>query len=347
VRKIFLFILVLVVLIGVIAAEKQTDLQMEKLFGKVKSVTRTCYDAKEWFGEWIQGDVRRIDIDVYNTEGYKTESKSKEYIQESDIWPRVVLEVPIETESGSIVYIPESDIWNHILYIYITKDNITEITSYNADGTFNYKSQYTYDENDNLIEESTYLTEETLFSKSIYVYDEMGNRTENNYYSGDGSIASKYFYFYDNKGNKVEELIYHSEGILKYRMLYTYDDEGNLTETVTYNGKLPDSKAVYFYDDKGNLTEENGFSVYLLDDWLHEEPKYFNVYEYDIYDNWVVKTRSKEVTKFGKTYPEPYEIIIREITYYPEISSYSDRSDINKLTIKPEFHLPLPIIFHR
>jgi len=72
-KKILLFIIILVGLIGVIAAEKQTDLQKTNLFGKVKSVTTTSYDAKECFGEWIQGEPLSIEFSAYDSKGNLTE----------------------------------------------------------------------------------------------------------------------------------------------------------------------------------------------------------------------------------------------------------------------------------
>ena len=39
-------------------------------------------------------------------------------------------------------------------------------------------------------------------------------------------------------------------------------------------------------------------------------------YEFDSTGNWTKKTEYEQVTKFGKTYFEPNEIIVREITYY-------------------------------
>jgi hypothetical protein len=67
----------------------------------------------------------------------------------------------------------------------------------------------------------------------------------------------------------------------------------------------------YGYDNMGNQTS-NAF--YLSDGSKALEN--ITSYEYDRNTNWIKRTRSKEVTKFGKTYLEPQKITIREITYY-------------------------------
>lgn len=279
--------IVLFVLGGSLAAQQQTDLQKDDLHGDVKSVTETDYDAKEWFGEWVKGALKNKTFRAYDAKGNRTEYR----------------------------YYDATELVRSIVYTY-TNGNVSEAVYYKEDGVFEYKDQYIYDEKGNLIEVSCSYADGSLRSKYMYTYDENGNRTEDSFFIGDGSINSKHLYSYDAQGNRVEELIYHSEGILKYRSLCTYDDEGNLIEVVTYDGEGElHSKALYSYDDKGNKTEQNNFSLYFNDDWLIKS-KYFNVYEYDMNNNWLKRTWSSEVTKFGKTYPEPQSITIREITYF-------------------------------
>ena len=53
--------------------EKQTDLEKDKLKGKVKSTTSSKYEAVEKFGEVQKGSLRSKEIYKYDESGNKTE----------------------------------------------------------------------------------------------------------------------------------------------------------------------------------------------------------------------------------------------------------------------------------
>ena len=152
-----------------------------------------------------------------------------------------------------------------------------------------------------------------LTDKTTYIYDDKGNMTEWASYNADGSLKEKYIYTYDDKGNIIEEATYNADGSLDGKDIYIYDVRGNKTEWASYNadGSLG-LKYIYIYDDKGNLME-----LALYNDDRSVDLKHIYTYEYDKFGNWIKQTTSKEVSKFGKVYPEPRYVTIRTITYYP------------------------------
>jgi hypothetical protein len=65
------------------------------------------------------------------------------------------------------------------------------------------------------------------------------------------------------------------------------------------------------YDEKGNKTEEDFYNPDL-------RRKETYAYEGDSTGNWIRRTTSTWVTKFGKSYFEPSLVTYRTITYYGE-----------------------------
>jgi protein associated with RNAse G/E len=80
---------------------------------------------------------------------------------------------------------------------------------------------------------------------------------------------------------------YKADGSLFYNWLYSYDTKGNKIEWLEYKAD-------------GSLSRK----------WLYS-------YEFDAANNWIKKTESNEVNRFGQVMVEPFKKTIRTITYYP------------------------------
>ena len=180
------------------------------------------------------------------------------------------------------------------------------------------KTVYTYDTKGNMIEEAKFNADGSLTIKRVYTYDAKGNMIETYgfiYLGGIEIHVSKKVYTYDAKGNMIEEAKFNADSSLDYKTVYTYDAKGNMIEEALYkaDGSLF-SKDVFTYDTKGNKIET---TEYKADGSLPS--KYAYTYTYDAKGNWIKKTESKWVTKFGKSYFEPSEVVYRTITYYKKL----------------------------
>ena len=61
-----------------------------------------------------------------------------------------------------------------------------------------------YDSNGNKVEDSSYDSEGSLNWKHVKKYDSNGNMVELSIYDSDGNLGRQYIYKYDSNGNKVE-----------------------------------------------------------------------------------------------------------------------------------------------
>ncbi len=91
------------------------------------------------------------------------------------------------------------------------------------------------------------------------------------------------------------------------------ETQKELRKTIIYYGSnnIEDSRRITVFEKTSNLEIEY-FQI------PKKGKKYHFKYQYkfDSVGNWISKTSSSEVTKFGKTYFEPYLIVKREIDYY-------------------------------
>lgn len=188
------------------------------------------------------------------------------------------------------------------------------------------KTEYSYDERGNRIEGRNYSTvlglgwSSNYFELSLislYKHDNTGSLIEEIAYSPDGKPFWTYQYTYDDKGNLIER--YWADVDMEYIAYldkYTYDNEGNMVTNLSEDkiNKYASKYYKYTYDEKGNKTTELIHYVFDIER-KNDELRAFS-YEYDDNGNWIKMITSKEVTKFGKKTYEPWNITIREITYY-------------------------------
>lgn len=148
-----------------------------------------------------------------------------------------------------------------------------------------------------------------MFLKTV-TQKENDNKTNELRYNEDGTLLSKEI-IYKNKVGEIKEY---------WRPSKTDNTQLELsskTITTETQGKLKETYICLKEKDAvcGRITIRDKVTKLILNlEYGTTVLKY--EYEFDSTGNWTKKTEYKQVTKFGKTYFEPNEIIVREITYY-------------------------------
>jgi hypothetical protein len=278
------------------------DLSKELLFGKIKSITLTSYDAKESFGELEKVSISKKEITDYNNNGFKTK-------------------VTLYDSHGKIDYIE--------IFKYDLKNNIIEHSFPSSITTYNYDKENRCIQQDELTEErklkfrsfnkfntagkiqekNTYDKDGKLHSKSIYKYDEHGNEIEESVYKGNGELWWKIVKNYDNLGNMIsEEDIQDMFGEKGNKMLYDYNKQKQVIKTSYIN---PDGTTRYIldtkYDNFGNVINENSISESFINQFTSEYS-----YSFDKANNWILK-KEKSIGPMDRKI-----IVERTINYFTQ-----------------------------
>jgi hypothetical protein len=188
-------------------------------------------------------------------------------------------------------------------YVYDSRDNLIERSSYLPNGTRIQKDTYSYDSKRNMIEnarQNYFLQQHTTF----YVdYDKKGRDQKLTRCDSDGKVLALRSFSYDRQGNKkevfedieLETLSYYSS---------VYDRNGNEIESNEHDseGKLV-SRFVTAYDNNDQVIESIS---YRADGSVIRHKSY--EYLYDQKKNWIKQTEYQDSI--------PLSISIREIEYY-------------------------------
>ena len=102
-----------------------------------------------------------------------------------------------------IVYVYETLIRKNISK-YDSNGNKVEDSSYDSEGSLNWKHISKYDSNGNMVEELSYYSDGKRNKKSIFKYDSNGNMVEGSGYDSEGSSSGKSVKKFDSNGNMVE-----------------------------------------------------------------------------------------------------------------------------------------------
>lgn len=312
-KKILVLIIGLVGLVWSLYAEPMLVTKWQESTS-IKTETQTTHAVKESFGEWVPEKSFRLKV-IY------------EYDRKGNL---------VTMKEASLL--PDNSTFSETLYKYWYDDtgNVTGKDMYGGlHGKLGWKTTYVYDEKGNMAEENNYDSNGKLTSKYSYTYDEDNNNSYQSIhkYETDGTERLLTTVIRDKGNNTIIKLHWSTNGSLSYTTTITHDSQGNKTEESEhdFNGLLK-RNSKYTYDDKGNLIKvveydsndrEGPIRLVLNDDgkWIKESKEPFNleygyIYKYDSKGNWVERYKGNFVTKFGDTYPEPYEVTIRKITYY-------------------------------
>jgi len=166
-KKYFIFILLLSVLLLNAVDKKKTGWEENGLKGKVKEYTIIEYKFTEKFG-------------------IMEKEQSSKIIRKYDYKGNVIEKVE---------YKLDGDLDFKWIFKYDNKGNFIEYAKYNSDGSLDSKHILKYDNKGNRIEEAKYKSDESLDSKRIFKYDNKGNFIE----------YAKYLYK-EEFGEQVEKL---------------------------------------------------------------------------------------------------------------------------------------------
>jgi len=192
--------------------------QYEKVFGHIKSIVESNYDADP-----------------------KMSSLSYKTLFQYD---------SIGNEIGILSFYPDGRLhWVACSYYHNGKLNETDY--YNSDTVLRMKITYTYDGKGNLIQSNE--KSDQAISKSIYKNDNNGYMNEILHYDPNDSLEYRLIFKRDNNGNIIEDI---SEGIVHTDNIRKYDSIGNEIERlyVKSDGGLGSTGQIQYkdYDKAGN-----------------------------------------------------------------------------------------------
>lgn len=239
--KKLLFLLVLVFLAAASCKEKKTadytilgmytpyDGYMEKLNGKVKSITETNFWAIPEGETFVKGaKVTARQLDSLNYTG--------DFIARYD-------------ESGDIVSCTWIDENQNVRYKWeITKENnLMSGAKYTYNDTVRYYNKLKCDATGELIEGEVYnaLTD-TLMQKAIMEKNLAGDTVTYKYFNYKGELRNKVFYIYNTAGQLLGYQSYDKDGNYRGGDELTYDENGKIS-------------GIKFFDKDKNVTAENSF----------------------------------------------------------------------------------------
>ena len=247
-KKIQLLLICLPILFSCGGNKKNNHL--EGLKGKVKEITITTSNVKEYFGDIVSTDIKEKIKLKYNEDGYTLEKFKIDKNGELK-WKWEF----IYNEDGRWIEMHEYKLNNFI------------------NGELKFITKYKHDEDGNHIEADIYNTDKAVN------YNKIKNK------EFDGKWKCKY----DEGGNKIEANYYNKDGELIQKNNYRYDEDGNeITETINHTWVSKILTSDYRYDEDGNLIAEADYIMEELDYKADLEEKFS--YEYDKFDkenNWL------------------------------------------------------------
>lgn len=177
-----------------------------------------------------------------------------------------------------------------LAYIFTNNGNLTELQTYNPDGSLKEKINYKYDTKGNKIEENVFNPDGSLKEKYTYKYEfyDNGNISNMKTYKQDGSLVFTFSYLYNDDGNMEENetTTYINSMTIRQKIRYSYNFRGNLAFAHTFN---PDGSGilrseVYTYDEDGNINEQYG-----INKAGERQKTYTYTYKLDKNLNWTEK----------------------------------------------------------
>ena len=213
------------------AQTASTDLAIQNLKGKVRSVNETVYEATEKFGEVEKGTKTDRYYQEYNSAGMELQYLQESYDEgEKDKFVRTA-----RYENDKLAEMKEDDNGDVELSRY----------KYNQQGLL--ESIDGLDRKDNLL----------YRQKNKYNAD--GLLTQADSYKGDGSLEIRTVNSYNAKKQVVKKEWYDQDGKLTRLQTYVYDGRGKVVEESSIDYKRKEQKPYirkYAYNDKNQKIEE-------------------------------------------------------------------------------------------
>ena len=220
----------------------------------------SCYKKKAKETDWEKFNLRGKVKSITSTE-YKTVEKFGEVQRDS----LISKEISKYNDKGNVTEIASYDSDGSIKQKqtkkYNDKENVIEHVRYKSGGALDCKETYRYNKKGILIEYVRYKSDGALDCKETYRYNKKGSLIEHVRYKSGGELDCKETYSHNKKENKKEKkhIRYASDGSLyvKYSEIYKYDKKANLIELIRYkSGGALYWKETYRYNKKGSLIEQ-------------------------------------------------------------------------------------------
>jgi hypothetical protein len=279
--------------------------KVNKLKGKVKSITEMKYPVIENFGKLVKKNEKAIE-----THFIKLNNNGN-----------ILIEIGYDKDS-LILYSYSND--------YNERHQRTEHKQFDKDGNVEWVTKYTYNDNGKLIVDSSFYNGVNFSYMHNYEYDEDGNLTEKNEYNSNGNFSSKYIYVYNLKKQLIEEKGYNSQREQNIHITYKYDEFENLFKKEYFKNNKVTATYEYEYDKNRNLIEEKGIGEnkynLLISKYTYNEQgdctgsgtfkiTHTSKFDYDRNENWVKSTNYYN-DKPEEKIAAPTYIIERKIEYY-------------------------------
>lgn len=207
---------------------------------------------------------------------------------------------------------------------YDSLGNLLECTTFEENGTVDFKFLYRYNSLGQEFENKAYNADGSLYETIIYLYDNQGNLIEKEKEMGAGTFGYRIAFRYDAVGNEIEKTSYRFDGSVEKKSTYQYDthsnliessedgfhnsfqynEKGNLVEEIEKEGNQFKFRSLYTYDKQNNLLSTKVFNA--------NNDYFFGAryeYEYDDQGNWTKKTKYNVEDKAE-------EVTLRSISYY-------------------------------
>ncbi len=297
----------------------------ENLSGKVKSITSTAYLLESKFDKWEIGKMLWSETEQFNTDGYAVFSEYT-IAEKFGSFPwkytnsnKINIDIFKENLPVSAKRISNFDYTNgKIMREFYFKCSSCINYGLQAKIIVEYKNGLitTFDSNGKLIEK--------------IIIQEDNEKVIKSGYDGDGRLLSKQIK--EDNGNGIYET-YTKDGKVEYRNIISKITIG---ETLEETWMLKNSVLELWSKTIRKETENEKIYTAIYYSEGKEDSRYINIenkktkveqvtssgrkykyeYEFDFAGNWIKRTNSKEVTKFGESYFEPQEVTIRKIIYY-------------------------------
>ncbi len=212
------------------AKEKRSDATVQRLKGKVQTMTETAYPGE---------NVKKFSLK--NTFKYDENGNRLELIN----------------------YKPDGSVNSIVRSAYDPSGKVVSEETILADGTIDTKSVVKTDENGNRVEQNDIKQKSkgnnNFNRKYLYRYDARAQMLEWLAYQGNGNFFFKYNFTYDANGNRTEWLQLTQTNALIGKVEYKYDDKNNIIGENKYkgDGTLTESSTfTYEFDKKGNWVRQ-------------------------------------------------------------------------------------------
>lgn len=240
-RKIFIVFAIALLSVTIFSQRKQTDLEIERLKGKVKSVQASSifFGSKEKPVETPKREYS--DLEIYGSDGNIAEEHSA----------RLGLKYVYEFVDGFL----------SLRQVVVDEKKAKNIMRGRLMGNAEDMEKPV----------KTIKPDERFLTRFDYEYDADGRRKLRRIFDSDGRMNSITFYAYNPAGS-LEKEIYNSYGT-KWTYFYSYDSDGNLKEKIMKRSNASDAV------DMTERTEYSDYKFDAGGNWI--ERKYIYRSEYD------------------------------------------------------------------